>query len=112
MAGSGEFFSSGFQRVAGSTIVIDHCALGSLSWTAAPLSGVTIKNISVTSGALPVPANSDVNSTAQGNPPATELFTDPWATIPNFTPLSPLQAPDGSWYGALKPTGEYQAMAA
>jgi len=110
MAGSGEFFSGGFQAVSGAYNKIDHCALGSLSWTAAADPDVQMTHLSVTSGSLPPPANSDPQSKAQGGVADTTLYTD-LANL-NFTPLAPLQAPDGSWYGALLPTGERQGVGA
>lgn len=97
---------SGNRFLSGSTsdvyCDVDHWA-GAITIASPPLA-----NQKLTSLACPVlPTGADANSKVVSST-QTDLFADPNAVSPNFTPLSPLTLTDSTIAGALNGAGNYQ----
>lgn len=101
---AGAFFGTSFTGDAYTGT--NQCALNTLSWNIAVDPDVVITSLVVRTGALPT--NSDANSKTLSGAASSTMYTS--TTIPDFTPLTPLQLTDLSWAGRLLPTGVEQGL--
>jgi len=101
---TGAFFGTSFT--ADAYCGVNQCSLDELFWAIAADPDIAITSLVVRTGTLP--SGYDANSKTLGGVASSTLYTS--TTIPDFTPLTPLQLTDLAWAGRLLPTGVEQGL--